>query len=67
MTGNMTNLSTKKHSSNQSEKINHNLKKNPRNLMLQKKKDFKKKNLLRLRETGLFKTILPKKNNKNVG
>ena len=58
----MINLSTKKHGPNLSQKINHNLKEILWSLMLQKKK-----NLLRLRETGSFKTKLSKKNNKNVG
>ena len=31
------------------------------------KEGFKKKDLLRLRETGSFKTKLPKRNNKSVG
>ena len=42
------------------------LKKDPMEFDVTEKKDLKK-NLLRLRETGSFKTKLPKKNNKNVG
>ena len=43
MTGNMTGLSTKRHGPNPSQKINHNLKEILWSLMLQKKKDLKKK------------------------
>ena len=50
----MTGLSTKRHGPNPSQKINHSLKEILWSLMLEKK-------LLRLRETGSFKTKLPQK------
>ena len=50
----MTGLSIKRHGPNPSQKINHSLKEILWSSMLQK-------NWLRLRETGSFKTKLPKK------
>ena len=61
MTGNMTGLSTKKHGSNPSQKINHSLKEILWSLMLQKKRIFKKKTYYVCGKLGYLKRNCPKK------